>query len=93
VNLTSSKSDLRIRIQTDSRYQEFLSRASSKEVLGYKMKVASVEDVLQGKVWAYLDEKHRMSKRQKDLADIIRLIEAYPSLEHLIPSVILEKLK
>jgi len=93
LNLTSSKSDLRIQIQTDSRYQEFLSRASSKEVLGYKMNVASIEDVLQGKVWAYLDEKSRMSKRQKDLADIVRLIEAYPSLERLIPSVILEKLK
>jgi hypothetical protein len=93
VNLTSSKSDLRIQIQTDSRYQEFLSRASSKKVLGYKMNVASLEDVLQGKVWAYLDEKRRLSKRQKDLADITRLIEAYPSHEHLIPSGILEKLK
>jgi hypothetical protein len=93
VNLTSSKSDLRIQIQTDSRYQEFLSRASSKEVLGYKMNVAAIEDVLQGKVWAYVDQKRRMSKRQKDLADIIRLIETYPSLEHLIPSVILDKLK
>lgn len=93
VNLTSSKSDLRIQIQTDSRYQEFLSRASSKEVLGYRMNVASIEDVLQGKIWAYLDEKRRLSKRQKDLADIIRLMEAYPSLEHLIPSIVLEKLK
>ncbi len=93
VNLTSSKSDLRVQIQTDSRYQEFLSRASSKEVLGYKMNVASVEDVLQGKVWAYSDEKRRMSKRQKDLADIIRLIEAYPSFEQLIPSVILDNFK
>jgi len=54
VNLTSSKSDLRIQIQTDSRYQEFLSRASSKEVLGYKMNVASIEDVLQGKIWPIL---------------------------------------
>lgn len=93
VNLTSSKSDLRIQIQTDSRYQEFLSRASSKKVLGYKMNVASIEDVLQGKVWAYLDEKRRMSKRQKDLADIIRLIEAYPSLEQMLPSAILENFR
>lgn len=92
-NLTSSKSDLRIQIQTDSRYQEFLSRASSKEVLGYRMNVSSVEDVLQGKIWAYLDEKRRMSKRQKDLADIIRLMEAYPPLERYVPSVILKKLK
>lgn len=93
VNLTSSKSDLRIQIQTDLRYQDFLSRASSKEVLGYKMNVASVEDILKGKVWAYSDEKRRMSKRQKDLADIIRLIEVYPSLEQLVPSQILDQFK
>jgi hypothetical protein len=92
VNLTSSKSDLRIQIQTDHRYQEFLPRASSKEVLGYRMKVASIEDVLQGKVWAYLDEKRRMSKRQKDLADIIRLVESYPALKQLLSPSILEKL-
>jgi hypothetical protein len=86
VNLTSSKSDLRIQIKTDPRYQDFLSRALSKEVLGYKMNVASLEDVLQGKVWAYSDEKRRMSKRQKDLADIMRLLEADPSLEKIIPA-------
>jgi hypothetical protein len=34
------------------------------------MKVAALEDVLQDKVWAYLDESRRKSKRQKDLADI-----------------------
>jgi hypothetical protein len=92
VNLTSSQSDLRIQIQTDPLYQEFLPRASSKEILGYKMNVASVKDVLRGKVWAYSDDKRRMSKRQKDLADIIRLIESYPSLKELLSPDILEKL-
>ncbi len=93
VNLTSSKSDLRIQIQTDSRYQEFISRSSSKEILGYEISVACLEDVLQGKVWAYLDEQRRGSKRQKDLADIMRLVEAHPSLESHIPEVILKRLK
>jgi hypothetical protein len=93
VNLSSNKSDLRIQIQIDPRYQEFLSRGLDQKVLGYELKVASVEDVLQGKVWAYSDEKRRMSKRQKDLADIIRLIEEYPTLKKLIPSAILEKAK
>ncbi len=93
VNLTSFKSDLRIQIQTDPRYQDFLSRATLKEVLGYEMKVASVEDVLRGKVWAYSDKTRRMSKRQKDLADIIRIMEAYPSLEPLIPPSILDNFK
>jgi hypothetical protein len=93
VNLTSPKSDLRIQIQTDSRYQEYISRSSSKEILGYKINVACIEDVLQGKVWAYLDEQRRKSKRQKDLTDIMRLVEAYPLLESHLPAVILKKFK
>jgi len=80
VNLSSDKSALRIQLQTDPRYQDFISKATRHTVLGYEMKVASVEDVLQGKIWAYSDEERRKSKRQKDLADIIRLIETYPSL-------------
>lgn len=53
--------------------------------MGYEMKVAAIEDVLQGKVWAYLDEQRRKSKRQKDLADIFRLVEVYPHLKDLLP--------
>ena len=52
------------------------------------MKVAIVEDVLQGKIWAYSDEQRRKSKRQKDLADIIRLIETYPYLVDQLPDSI-----
>ncbi len=85
VNLTSTKSDLRIQLQTDPRYQTFIARSSVKEVMGYKMKVAAIEDVLQGKIWAYSDEQRRKSKRQKDLADIFRLVESYPHLRDLLP--------
>ena len=56
LNLSSSKSDFRIQIQTDPRYQAFIPSASIKDVMGYKMKVATVEDILQGKIWAYSDE-------------------------------------
>jgi hypothetical protein len=85
INLTSKQSDIRIQIRTDRRYQEFISRASSKPVLGYEMKVASVEDVLSGKIWAYQDEARRKSKRQKDLADILRIVEAYPDMKSRLP--------
>jgi hypothetical protein len=85
VNLSSSKSDLRIQLQTDPRYQDFIARAITHSVLGYEMKVACVEDVLRGKTWAYSDEQRRKSKRQKDLADIIRLIEDYPYLLDQLP--------
>ncbi len=91
LNLKSPKSDLRIQIQTDPRYQPFIKRASVMTVLDYEMKVASIEDILQGKVWAYSDKKRRASKRQKDLADIFRLIEESPRLRKLVPLAILRK--
>jgi hypothetical protein len=85
LNFTSADSDLRIQIQTDPRYQDFLSRSKTKSVLGYKMKVASLEDVLSGKLWAYTDTSRRASKRQKDLADILRLAEQRPDLIDRLP--------
>jgi len=88
LNLSNPKTDLRIQLQTDSRYQLFIPRASVKEVMGYKMKVATIEDVLQGKIWAYSDEERRKSKRQKDLADIFRLVETFPQLKDLLPESI-----
>jgi hypothetical protein len=93
VNLSTAKSDLRIQLQTDSRYQDFISRAASHSVLGYEMKVASAEDVLQGKIWAYSDDQRRKSKRQKDLADIVRLIEVYPSLAKRLPASIKKRIE
>lgn len=93
VNFASLGSDLRIQLQTDLRYQAFITRSVLKEVLGYRMNVARREDVLQGKIWAYSDETRRRSKRQKDLADIMRLVESYPELERLLPEPIREELK
>ena len=85
VNLQAKKSDLRIQVQTDPRYQDFVARSARKNVLGYTMRVASLEDVFQGKLWAYSDQRRRMSKRQKDLADLYRLAETYPRLKRLLP--------
>ena len=88
LNLKSPKSDLRIQVQTDPRYQAFISKANVKNVMGYDMKVAAIEDILQGKIWAYSDQKRRKSKRQKDLADIFRLVETYSHLNDLLPDSI-----
>jgi hypothetical protein len=54
--------------------------------------VAAVEDVVRGKIWAALDDTRRPSKRQKDLADILRLVESRPALAALIPRVLIKKL-
>jgi len=92
INITSPFSDLRIQVQTDLRYQNFIQRAKCKDVLGYRLPVATIEDVLQGKIWAALDETRRPSKRQKDLADILRLVETKKSLVSLLPYSLRRKL-
>ena len=52
INIAEPASDLRIQIQTDKRYQSFIKRAVQKDILGYNIPVAAIEDVLQGKIWA-----------------------------------------
>ena len=90
INLGNKDSDIRIQIQTDERYQDYIERASIKNIMGYQMNVASLEDVLTGKVWAYSDEQRRGSKRQKDLADIMRIIESFPELKSNLPELIID---
>jgi hypothetical protein len=92
LNVTIPASDVRVQIQTDKRYAEFVQRASLHSVLGMELPVASVEDVLQGKVWAVMDSERRGSKRQKDLADISRLLENYPQYRSQVPQEILGRL-
>jgi hypothetical protein len=92
LNVSIPDSDIRVQIQMDARYGAFVERASVRSVLGMELPVASVEDVLQGKVWAALDSGRRGSKRQKDLADIARLIENYPQFRSKVPQEILDRL-
>jgi hypothetical protein len=92
LNVSLQGSDLRVQIQTDPRYTPFVERAVEREVLGVTLPVASIEDVLQGKVWAAEDATRRPSKRQKDLADIARLLEARPDLRARVPRAVLDRL-
>jgi len=92
LNVSAAGSDLRIQLQTDPRYAPLVQRATERDVLGHRLPVATLEDVLQGKLWAAADGTRRSSKRQKDLADIARLIEAYPQLRRQVPDEILAKL-
>jgi hypothetical protein len=92
VNVSMTGSDLRVQLQTDPRYGGFVETASERNVLGLRLPVARLEDVLQGKIWAAQDPTRRPSKRQKDLADISRLVEAHPELRSLLPEDILSRL-
>ena len=93
LNVSMPGSDLRVQIQTDPRYGVFVERASRLEVLGLELPVASLEDVLRGKVWAVQDPERRASKRQKDLADIARILEAYPALAEIVPDEVTKRLE
>jgi hypothetical protein len=92
LNISEPGSDVRVQVQTDPRYAAFVTRASSREVLGIRLPVAHIEDVLTGKLWAATDPARRASKRLKDLADIARLLEVAPHLRSLVPAEVLAKL-
>lgn len=90
LNARAPQSQLRIQFTTDDRYQPFQARAVEREVLGLRVKVACLDDVTQGKLWAYADSDRRLSKRKKDELDLIRLAEAYPHLKTLYPKPLLD---
>lgn len=92
INVAASGSDLRVQLRKDPRYASFADRATIRDVLGVKLPVATIDDVMRGKIWAAQDPQRRGSKRQKDLADIARLLETHPQLRPLVPSEILDRL-
>ena len=65
LNATTPVSQLRIQFTTDDRYQAFLARSVDAEVLGVPVKIACLEDVTQGKLWAYGDPRRRLSKARR----------------------------
>jgi hypothetical protein len=86
-------SELRVQIQTDPRYFDFVDRARKREVLGKELPVAAIEDILRGKIWAASDPQRRPSKRRKDLLDIERILGARPDLRSQTPPEILARLE
>jgi hypothetical protein len=90
LNAQGPGSDLRIRVTTDPRYQAFLDRSVDAVVLGLPVRVACLEDITQGKLWACGDPTLRFSKRKKDELDLIRLAETWPELRAMYPSELLE---
>jgi hypothetical protein len=92
LNATAPQGELRIQFTTDERYQAFLARSVEAEVLGIRVRIACLDDVTRGKLWAYSDPKLRLSKRKKDELDLIRLAEAHPELRSLYPIELQEQL-
>ena len=93
VNARPPGSQLRIQFSTGDRCQAFPARSVQAEVLGVVARIASVSDVVQGKLWAYSDPRRRLSKRKKDELDLIRLAEKYPELKASYPSELREQIE
>jgi hypothetical protein len=74
------RSAVSIQLSTEEFYRDFPSRAVPADVHGILLRVASLEDTLRGKMKAWAEPARRQSKRIKDLADIVRLVEAHPHL-------------
>ncbi|MEP7200790.1 MAG: hypothetical protein ABI874_13290 [Chloroflexota bacterium] len=89
LDISAANSKLQIHIHTHSRYMPFIARAKSHAVLGMQLRVASLQDVLQERIWAAQDPMRRGSKRRQVLMDIARIIEAYPRLRAKVPDDIL----
>lgn len=81
-------SDLRVQFTTDPRYETFPSRAIPGKVLGVQVRIACLEDLAQGKLWAWGDSARRLVKRKKDELDLIRLAEAYPHIKARYPDAL-----
>jgi hypothetical protein len=92
MNAQRPASKLNVQFTTDGRYQEFVTNVTQQEVLGLVIPVASVENIIRGKVWAWQDRMRRVSKRKKDELDLIRIAEAHPELRSLIPAEIVKQL-
>jgi hypothetical protein len=91
LNATMPGSKLRIQLTLDPRYQDFLGETQTREVLGEQVPVASMANVVRGKIWAWSDENRRPTKRKKDELDLMRILETYPEMRALMPQEISEQ--
>lgn len=91
VNLEGT-SRVTVQLSTDAVYRDFPSRSVPADIHGILMRVASLPDTLADKLMAYSDPGRRPSKRQKDLADIARLVESHPESASLVPTEILVRI-
>lgn len=79
------RSKVSIQLSTKEVYLGFPERSVAADVHGMLLRVAGLEDTLAGKILAWGDAARRQSKRVKDLADIVRLVESHPRLWKSLP--------
>ena len=89
----TSANMLMVQFTKPDRYQSFVERAALRPVFGIDVPVAALEDLVQGKLWAWSDATRRPSKHAKDESDLFRLAEAYPQIISLLPAELRTKIE
>jgi hypothetical protein len=92
LNVYDPNSKLQVQIHLDPDVEDAASRAQRRVVGDLASPVASPEDLMRLKVAAAREPRRRASKRQKDIADVQRLIEALPELRAGLPREISDRL-
>lgn len=87
-------SQLIIHISDDERYKDFWKNPQECMLFDeFKVKVASLKNLIKAKTWCLEDPYRKASKQFKDQADLCRIGENYPELENLLPEAIRKVLK
>lgn len=84
IDLSYPGSQLKIQLQRQPQYQALANIGKKKAVMGYDLLIAPIRDVMAGKLAAANEPTRKASKRAKDQADILRLIETHPSLKKMV---------
>ncbi len=82
----TSANMLMVQFTKPDRYQSFVERAVLRTIFGIDVPVAALEDLVQGKLWAWNDPTRRAGKHLKDGTDLARLGEAFPEVIPMLPA-------
>ena len=83
---------LMVQFTKPGRYQSFVERAGLRAIFGIDVPVASLPDVVQGKLWAWSDPTRRPTKKLKDHLDLMRLAEEhFGVVASLLPAALREE--
>ncbi|MBV9673523.1 MAG: nucleotidyl transferase AbiEii/AbiGii toxin family protein, partial [Verrucomicrobia bacterium] len=92
VNFAKPGSGLSVKVTIDPAYQDMIERAQRRPIFGREVFVASLPDLIRGKIMAWSDESGRASKRAKDEADLLRIGETYPQTRSDLPEPLQSRL-
>ena len=93
LNARMAGSDLRIQFSIDPRYQDFLDTRRFMPFSINRFRLRPWKMWCGGKSGPGAIPKRRLSKHKKDELDLIRILETYPHLAHLMPAEIRQQLE